>query len=122
MCPAETQAALRHWQRIAMHIRLGLEPDEPRLLCAYHHQGERLVAAYRQRAWTVHERMLRLLLDTAEDALLPVCWRMTCLDAASRPLARLGPLVADDEQAERLQALSARLARFTLRPVDRAAP
>ncbi|BAL94754.1 hypothetical protein [Rubrivivax gelatinosus] len=122
MCPAETQAAARHWQRIAMHIRLGLEPDEPRLLCAYHHQGERLIAAYGRPAFATHERMLRLLLDTAEDTLLPVCWRMTCLNAASRPLARLGPLLADDEQADRLHTLSARLAQFTLRPVDRAEP
>lgn len=122
MCPAETQAATRHWQRIAMHIRLGLEPDEPRLLCAYHHQGERLIAAYGLPAFGTHERMLRLLLDSAEDTLLPVCWRMTCLNAASRPLARLAPLLADDEQAQRLQALSARLAQFTLRPVDRAEP
>ncbi|MBZ8138817.1 hypothetical protein CLD22_02745 [Rubrivivax gelatinosus] len=115
-CPSHPHAAVRQcWQRQAMHVRLALDPDEPRLVCSYLRHGEHLAQVRPDTAWSVHERMLKLLLDTAEDALLPSTWRLTCLDATGRPLARLGMLVANDDQAARLQALTLRLARFSWR-------
>ncbi|MBK1612790.1 hypothetical protein CKO44_04815 [Rubrivivax gelatinosus] len=115
-CHSHSHASVRQcWQRQAMHVRLALDPDEPRLVCSYLRHGEHLAQARPEAAWSVHEQMLKLLLDTAEDALLPSAWRLTCLDATGRPLARLGMLVDDDEQAARLQALTLRLARFSWR-------
>lgn len=111
-------AAIDAWQHLALHIRFALSPDEPRLVTAYLAQGMALVAAHGHEPWRVHERALTLLLDTACDALLPIAWRMSCLDACCRPLGQLGPLVDSHARATRLRTLAWRLARFSLQPAD----
>ncbi|PZP27171.1 MAG: hypothetical protein DI603_22515 [Roseateles depolymerans] len=103
---------------LAMRVRLALAPDEPDVLKAYLDDGLTLITVHGQAPWKVHERSLSLLLETASDALLPVVWRMSCLDQCYRPLGQLGPLVDSDLRAARLRTLSWRLARFSLHPTD----
>lgn len=114
----EPSAAVECWQRLALRVRFALFPDDPCLLAAYLEQGLELIAAYGHAAWQVHERALVLLLDTAEDALLPIAWRMSCLDTCCRPLGQLSPLVDSDARASRLRTLAWRLARFSLQPAQ----
>lgn len=99
------------WRRMGMHVRLGLQPDDPRLLARYLVCGEALIEREGREPWPVHERMLALLVATARDALLPGSWRRACLEAARRPLAALGALAPDAPSALRLRALSRHLAQ-----------
>lgn len=105
------------WHRLGMHVRLGLRPDDPRLISAYLRAGDQLVARGHA-PWPIHDQALCLLLATAYDALLPIAWRVSCLDSCGRPLSALGALVSDDESARRLQALARRLAAFSYNPSD----
>lgn len=118
MTQADATAALAHWHRLAMQVRLALHPNEPRLIAAYLRAGERLVARHGHSSWQVHDRMLSLLLTTAYDALLPIVWRMCSLDACCRPMGALGALVCDGATALRLRSLSHRLASFSYNPSD----
>lgn len=118
MTRVDAPAALAHWHKLGMQLRLALHPDEPRLIAAYLHAGEHLIAPHGEPPWPVHDRMLRLLLATAGDTLLPFAWRLTCLDACCRPLGALGKLVSDDASARRLRELSQRLASFSCNPSD----
>lgn len=106
------------WQRLGMQLRLALYPDDPRLVAQYLSCGEALVARHGYSPWRVHDRMLSLLLTTAYDALLPIVWRLTCLDACSRPMSALGALVCDDASAARLRSLAQRLASFSCNSAD----
>lgn len=116
MTAPDTTATTDTWHRVAMQVRLALDPEDPRLIARYLVHGQALVAGRAVAAWSVHDRMLTLLLDTANDALLPIDWRMNCLDACSRPLGALGALVCDDASAARLRVLASRLAAFSLQP------
>jgi hypothetical protein len=116
--PAHAHAAPAHWLRLGMHVRLALQPDEPRLINAYLGAGESLVSRCGQSPWAVHDRMLSLLLTTAYDATLPIVWRLSCLDACCRPMSALGALVCDDASAARLRALAHRLASFSYNPAS----
>lgn len=118
MTRADASASLAQWHRQAMQVRLALHPDEPRLIAAYLSTGSGLVATHGHSPWQVHDRMLSLLLATAYDALLPIVWRMTCLDACCRPMGALGALVCDDATALRLRSLAHRLASFSYNPAD----
>lgn len=109
----DARATHSGWLRLGERIRLALQPDDPNLIRAYLLQGESLIAQGLQAPWSVHERSLRLLLDTACDVVLPIVWRATCLDACCRPLGQLGPLVHDDTTARRLRRLAHRLASFS---------
>lgn len=102
-----------HWLRLGMHIRLALQPSEPRLLCSYVHSGEDLAETHGHDAWQVNERMLNVLLATACDTVLPIVWRLACLDTCTRPLGRLGPLVSTPHRAQRLRCLAHRVASFS---------
>lgn len=106
------------WHNLGMQLRLALHPDDPGLIAAYLHAGEQLVARHGHPPWQVHDRMLSLLLATAYDALLPIVWRITCLDACCRPLGALGALVCDDASARRLRVLAQGLASFSYNPSD----
>lgn len=119
-CPhAPDGAALFElWQRMGMQVRLALYPDDPRLVSRFLCCGEALVARHGHSPWQVHDRMLSLLLATAYDAMLPIVWRLTCLDACSRPMGALGALVCDDASAARLRVLAHRLASFSYNPAD----
>ena len=112
------EAAADLWRRLGMQIRLGLCPDDPRLVARYLYCGEALVARYGHAPWRVHDRMLSLLLGSAYDPLLPMAWRLVCLDACCRPMSALGALVCDDAGAARLRALARRLASFSCDPID----
>lgn len=116
MTHADTAHTLAHWHRLAMQVRLALYPDDPRLIAAYLSTGECLAARHDHSPWQVHDRMLSLLLMTACDTLLPIVWRMTCLDACCRPMSALGALVTDDASAMRLRELAHRLASFSCNP------
>jgi hypothetical protein len=118
MTRVDAPAALAHWHELGMQLRLALHPDDPRLITAYLRAGERLVAQHGRAPWQVHDRMLSLLLATAYDALLPIVWRLTCLDACCRPLGALGALVCDDTTARRLRVLAQRLAAFSYNPSE----
>jgi hypothetical protein len=54
--------------------------------------GERLIASYGEQPWRVHESHLCVLLATANDADLPLAWRLCCLDHCYGPLAVLRSL------------------------------
>ncbi len=118
MKPMDATTLLSHRHRLGMKLRLALCPDDPRLIAAYVHCGELLVAHHGHAPWQVHDRTLSLLLATAYDALLPIVWRITCLDACGRPLAALGALVHDNASAARAQYLAHRLANFSYHPTD----
>lgn len=105
------------WRRLGMQVRLGLRPDDPRLITAYLRAGEQLVTRGHA-PWPIHDQALSLLLATACDALLPIAWRVSCLDTCGRPLSALGALVNDDVSARRLQVLARRLAGFSYNPAD----
>lgn len=120
--PLAATATLDAWHQLGLQIRLALHPDSPHLIRAYLLHGESLLARGLHRPWSVHERSLRLLLDTACDALLPITWRASCLDACCRPLGQLGPLVHDDATAARLRQLAWRLASFSYHPPEHSRP
>ena len=105
--------SLDQWHRTSMQIRLALHPDDPVLIQIHLSHGEDLAALGVVPPWNVHERSLNLLLDTAHDTLLPIAWRMSCLDACCRPLGQLGGLVHDGNTAARLQRLARRLLSFS---------
>lgn len=119
MTTPDTTATTDSWHRVGMQVRLALDPEDPRLIARYLVHGQALVAERVAAPWSVHDRMLTLLLDTANDALLPIDWRMNCLDACNRPLGALGPLVCDDASAARWRVLASRLASFSLQPALR---
>lgn len=114
--PPAAKATRDAWHRLGLQIRLALHPDSPDLIQVYLLHGDSLLAQGLQRPWSIHERCLRLLLDTAYDALLPITWRLSCLDACCRPAGQLGPLVHDEATAARLRQLSWRLASFSYHP------
>lgn len=118
MTRADATVTLAHWNRLGVQVRLALHPDDHRLIAAYRRAGERLTALHGHSPWQVHDRMLSLLLATAYDAVLPIVWRMSCLDACCRPMGALGALVCDDATALRLRSLAHRLASFSYNPVD----
>lgn len=118
MTQADAATTLAHWHLLGVQVRLALHPDDPRLIAAYLSAGERMVARHGRSPWNVHDRMLSLLLHTVYDALLPIVWRMTCLDACWRPGGALGALVCDDASASRLRELAHRLASFSYNPSD----
>jgi hypothetical protein len=64
----------------------------------------------------VHERSLTLLLDTVNDAFLPMVWRMACLDVCCWPLGQIRPLVDSEARAARLRELTWCLANVSLHP------
>ncbi len=115
--PARWAALTDPWLRLGMCIRLGLYPDDPGLIRIHLDLADQLAARDACRAWHVHDRCLCLLLDSADDVMLPVAWRMSCLPSCSRPMSRLGSLVGDDASAARLQKLSRRLASFSDSPL-----
>ncbi|MDZ7855860.1 hypothetical protein [Sphaerotilus sp.] len=120
--PLAATATLDDWHRLGLQIRLALQPDSPGLVRTYLLHAEALIAQGLQPPWRAHERSLTLLLDTAYDALLPIVWRITCLDACCRPLGQLGPLVHDNVTATRLRTLAWRLASFSYRPQEASRP
>lgn len=114
--PAAESTLARSWQRQGLRVRLALQPDEPRLIEDYLALGEVLAGDEGADAWALRERMLVLLLDTAEDRALPLVWRLCCVDACCRPLGRLGSMLHDDRSAARLQGLARRLALLSFSP------
>jgi hypothetical protein len=116
MTEGHPHATLAHWHKLGMQVRLALQPDEPRLISLYLTAGENLIAHHGHPPWQVHDRMLSLLLLTTYDALLPIVWRMSCLDLCYRPQSALGALVCDNASAQRLRVLAHRLASFSYNP------
>lgn len=118
MSPSTSRGTLsdrEDWHRLGMRVRLGLRPDDPRLISAYLRAGEQLISKGHA-PWPIHDQALSLLLATAYDAFLPIAWRVSCLDTCGRPLSALGGLVSDDQAARRLQELARRLAAFSYNP------
>ncbi len=113
---AELPQQVDLWQHLGLHVRLALSPNDPRVLTAYLTQGLALIDAHGQEPWGVHERSLSLLLDTANDAFLPMVWRIACLDVCCWPLGQLRPLADSEARAARLRELAWRLANVSLHP------
>ena len=103
-----------HWQ--GWRIRCALQPDEPRLLDLYELHGCKLVRSGQLNAWSMWQRLLQLLLDSAADRALPWHWRSLCLDHTWRPLYALNQLAATRQQQLRLNQLRNRLATLRLQP------
>jgi hypothetical protein len=90
------------WRRLGMQIRLGPHPDDARLLARYLSCGEALAQQHGCSARRTQECMLTLLIQTARDAVLPIGWRLTCLDACRRPMEQLADQVREPADSLRL--------------------
>ncbi|MDD2990929.1 MAG: hypothetical protein PHI64_18485 [Zoogloea sp.] len=88
-----TQTSIRrlpeHWRRLGTRVRLGLTPDEPRLIAAYLETGRQACLADLLHPWRMSERCFETLLATAQDPQLPWHWRLHCLNHAHQPLMQL---------------------------------
>lgn len=70
-CPGPRAPAFAS-ERLALRVRLGLFPDDPCFVSMHQMAGEVLVEQGGLEPWPVHDRLLRLLLDTARDTALPM--------------------------------------------------
>lgn len=86
------------WRFLAMRVRCGLYPSEPRIIDQFFAMGSWLHDSGESTAWEVASRSTEVLVNTAEDLALPWHWRMLCLDRAAQPLAVMRYLAdhADD--------------------------
>ena len=112
---AADAARLMRWQRLEIAVRCALRPDNPAFLGQFVAAATRLASDGLRDDWAIHERCFHVLLNTAEDAALPLHWRWMCIDHACRPLARLTTLANDDPRLRRLLVAHAgRLSRADL--------
>lgn len=77
---------LERWNLLAMRVRCGLSPDDPRAIDHLFTMGGYLYESGDASAWEVAHRTASLLIDTAADDALPWQWRCRCLDQVARPL------------------------------------
>lgn len=107
-----TPPQLLRWQRQHVAIRCALHAQHPTLIRVHLGLGARLVRERLVDDSAAHQRMLKLLLDTALDEALPWYWRSVCLEYAVVPLARLQTLLRRQDAvlgAEAARALQARV-------------
>lgn len=90
---------LIRWERIALGIRLAYNPQAVGAIRVYLGLGQKLVRQGLLADAPAQRRMLRLLLQTAADPLLPGYWRSVCLELSVRPLARLRHLLPAPQAA-----------------------
>jgi len=90
--PTRTAVLLQRWDRIGLGVRLAYNPWHPPAIRCYLRAGDDLIQAGAAGAVAVQQRMLGLLLGTADDAALPWIWRAACHEHVVFPLARLTTL------------------------------
>lgn len=112
---------LARWQRIGLGVRLAYNPRKPDVVRLWIALGQQLAADPGIDETALLRRLLRLLVQVANDEALPWYWRSVCLELADRPLARLLTLLraSDPLQADALQVVM-QLARERLDAVPRA--
>jgi hypothetical protein len=68
-----------YWRWLGTRVRLGLTPDEPRLITAYLETGRQACLADLLHPWQMNEQSFQTLLAAALDPHLPWHWRSHCL-------------------------------------------
>ena len=105
------------WRWLGTRIRLGLTPDEPRLIAAYLETGRQACLADLLHPWRMSEQSFQTLLATALDRQLPWHWRTHCLNHAHQPLMQLERFAQSrSEWRPQFVVLQQRLARADMRP------
>lgn len=92
-CPADAASLEARWERIGLGVRCAYNPARPEVLNHYVQAGRRLSRLQPAQEACIQQRMLNLLLRTAEDEALPWLWRAVCLEHLAWPLARLTSLL-----------------------------
>lgn len=106
-----------HWRWLGTRVRLGLTPDEPRMIAAYLETGRQACVAGLLNPWWMGEQSFKLLLAAALDPHLPWHWRMHCLNQAHQPLMQLEQIVERHPQWRPVfVSLAQRLARAEMCP------
>lgn len=109
-----------HWRWLGTRVRLGLTPDEPRLITAYLETGRQACLADLLHPWQMNEQSFQILLATALDPHLPWHWRSHCLNHSHQPLMQLGDFAERrPEWHPRFIALVEQLSRARVPPEDR---
>lgn len=90
---AEAAALLRLWDRIGIGVRCGYNPFCACAVRRYLQAGRCVATSGARTQAQVHQRMLTVLLQTAQDEALPWAWRAVCLEHTTLPLARLTTLL-----------------------------
>ncbi len=85
---------LQRWDRLGLAVRCGYDTRGPALLHHYLLLSQRVLQLGLVDEVPCLQRTLRLLLQTAGDAALPVCWRRACLAHANGPVFRLQEALA----------------------------
>lgn len=85
---------LQRWDRLGLAVRCGYDTRGPALLHHYLLLSQRVVQLGLVDEPQGLQRTLRLLLQTAGDPALPVCWRQACLAHANGPVFRLQEVLA----------------------------
>ncbi|MDP1532260.1 MAG: hypothetical protein Q8N44_17240 [Rubrivivax sp.] len=88
MSPDVSRQCLR-WERMQIAVRCGLHAGHPSLIRIYLGLGQRLARQGLASEAVTLQRMLRVLLATADDVALPWFWRSACLEHVDLPMARL---------------------------------
>ena len=120
--PTAGARSIERWRRLETGVRCAYNPAQPQAIRCWLLLGDLLV----RKGWTdaaaVHQRMLSVLLATANDEALPWFWRSVCLEHVNLPQARLTSLLAP-AQPLAVQAIAAavssareRLPLFALTP------
>ncbi|MCH2055781.1 MAG: hypothetical protein MK214_04025 [Thalassotalea sp.] len=99
-------------RRLEEKIRTGSEPENPMLIRVWlsHGLSENAPTAYLRAQYTAK---FQLLLETIVDELVPVHWRISCLDCVYLPLSSLKKLSDCEASEQHLQALLNELAVST---------
>ncbi len=83
----------QRWQRIGLGVRLACNPHKPEVLQVWLALGAQLSALGVTDKTDILQRSIRPLLQVAHDQALPAFWSRVCLEATTRPLARLTTLL-----------------------------
>ena len=89
----ELQRVAERWLLAQLRVRCALRPGDLAQIRQYVHAGELLVRRGAGPAVETYERLLRTLLQAAQDEALPWAWRSMCLEHVNLPRARLTTLL-----------------------------
>lgn len=115
-CPRRTAFLQQRWDRIGLGVRLAYNPWHAPVIRCYLEAGAHYVRCGGADETSVQQRMLTVLLQTADDSALPWAWRAACHEYTVFPLARLATLARLGQAAEpgpwqqRVDAVATRLA------------
>lgn len=92
--PPLPDVGIELWQRLRVHVRCALFPQQPERVRWYVLVVHTLVRRRHLDPLHGYRRTVCTLLDSAHDETLPGLWRRVCADHVDAPLARLRPLLA----------------------------